>query len=190
MADKKKSRKKCNDTQRSRKQSKTVQSRKKQTRKVSDSSNGLMTKVWGPAGWIFLHSCAAGYPATIKSSDDRRRKKKTKLFFETIGHIFPCKYCRDSYIKFIKELPIDKFLGSRKSLTRWLYRIHNKVNKKLGVPPCDIPSYNDVSDQYESYRAKCKPTTNKARLERIEKGCVVPKDGRKKRCVIKIINTK
>ena len=156
------------------------------------ASNGMMTKVWGPAGWVFLHSCVMGYPLKIneKKPEDRKRKKKTKVFFETIGHIFPCIYCRESYQRFIKELPIDKFLDSRRKLANWLYKIHNKVNKKLGVPRCDIPSFNEVYGRYETYRAQCEKTTQKDRKERKEKGCVIPKDGKKKKCIVKVVNLK
>ena len=167
--------------------------RKHSGRKRSGSaSNGMMTKVWGPAGWVFLHSCVMGYPIKIndKNPEDRKRKKKTKVFFETIGHIFPCIYCRESYQRFIKELPIDKFLDSRRKLANWLYQIHNKVNKKLGVPSCDIPSFNEVYGRYETYRAQCEKTTRKNRKERKEKGCVIPKDGKKKRCIVKVVNLK
>ena len=151
-----------------------------------------MTKVWGPAGWIFLHSCVMGYPVKInrKSKEDRLRKRMMKRFFETIGYIFPCRYCRESYNIFIKELPIDKFLDTRKKLARWLYRIHNKVNKKLGIPQCDIPTFKEVYDQYDSYRAQCHRTTKRDRDDRLAKGCIVPKDGIRKKCIIKIINTK
>ena len=166
---------------------------KSRVRKRSGSvSNGMMTKVWGPAGWVFLHSCVMGYPLKIneKKPEDRKRKKKTKVFFETIGHIFPCIYCRESYQRFIKELPIDKFLDSRRKLANWLYQIHNKVNKKLGVPSCDIPSFNEVYGRYETYRAQCEKTTRKDRKERKEKGCVIPKDGKKKKCIVKVVNLK
>ena len=27
-----------------------------------NAKNGLMTKVWGPAGWLFLHCVTFGYP--------------------------------------------------------------------------------------------------------------------------------
>ena len=46
-------------------------------------------------------------------------------------YTLPCKYCRKSFKKFLKELPIDNHLDSRDSLTYWLYLIHDKVNKKL-----------------------------------------------------------
>ena len=167
---------------------------KSRARKPSKANqdNGMMTKIWGPAGWVFLHSCAMGYPVKIDETNakDKRRKQETKKFFNSVGHVLPCRYCRDSYNKFIKQSPIDDHLQSRARLTRWLYRIHNKVNHKLGVPKCDIPTYKEVYDRYESYRAKCKKTTDVERKERKEKGCVVPEDGIRKRCIIKIVRVK
>ena len=40
-------------------------------------------------------------------------------------------------IEFMKEIPIEYFLKSRKDLTFWLYT-YNKVNNKLGLPDCNI----------------------------------------------------
>ena len=158
--------------------------------KKSNENNGMMTKVWGPAGWVFLHSCVMGYPVKIDKSnkEHRLRKKQTKLFFNNVGHILPCRYCRDSYNVFIKKLPITKFLNSRRNLAKWLYDIHNMVNNKLGTPKCDIPTFKDVYNRYDSYRADCRPTSKKDRENRLAKGCVVPKDGRKKRCLIKVVD--
>ena len=51
-------------------------------------------------------------------------------FFKNLGKVLPCKYCRESYDKFYEEEPLYKFLDSRKSLTKWFYNIHNKVNNK------------------------------------------------------------
>ena len=58
-----------------------------------------------------------------------------------------------------KQLDLYNSLKTRKDLTKWLYDMHNKVNHKLGVPECNIPSFEDVISQYEEYRAKCKKTT-------------------------------
>ena len=30
--------------------------------------NGMMTKVWGPPGWLFLHCLTFGYPYTINET--------------------------------------------------------------------------------------------------------------------------
>ena len=91
------------------------------------------TKFWGPPGWVFLHTITFNYPWKIdnKNPEHRQRKKYTKQLFENQQYTLPCKYCRDSFKRFLRELPIDPHLGSRRSLTRWFYNIHNKVNAKL-----------------------------------------------------------
>ena len=154
--------------------------------------NGMMTKVWGPAGWMFLHCVTFGYPYAInpENPDHKDKKEHYKNFFNELGHVMPCKYCRESYLDFIKEHPIDKHLKTRKQLSKWLYDIHNKVNNKLGVPDCDIPSFKEVQDKYETYRAKCKKTTDEERFNNLAKGCVTPADGTPKKCEIKVVPCK
>ena len=154
--------------------------------------NGMMTKVWGPPGWLFLNCVSFGYPYKINNSNPLHKNKKQdyKNFFYFLGKVMPCKYCRDSYMDFIKENPIDNSLNSRNDLTKWLYNIHNKINNKLGVPECNIPNFNIVKDIYESYRAKCKKTTKDERENNLAKGCVTPADGTARKCFLKIIECK
>lgn len=148
-------------------------------------NNGMMTKVWGPAGWLFLHSVSFGYPLKIDNSNSSK-KIEYKVFFESIGDILPCKYCRESYNKYIQEIPIDDHLNSRDALVEWLYLIHNKVNNKLNVPECDIPTLEEVKEKYEKYRAKCKQSFSETEV----KGCVVPQDGVKKFCKLSVVDEK
>jgi hypothetical protein len=149
---------------------------------------GMQTKVWGPAGWVFLHSIAQNYPWKPNNT----QKKNYYSFFRQVGNVLPCKYCRESYKEFIKEPGTElnnRILESRKSLIKWLYLIHNKVNKKLGVK--DIPTLKEVFDRYESYRSKCNKTkkgTNTNVLRTPQKGCVDPLKGYRKKCVIRIEN--
>jgi hypothetical protein len=132
---------------------------------MSDANNGLLTKIWGPSAWEYLHSVTFGYPVEPNS----QQKKEYKDFFTLIGSTLPCCYCRDSYAIFIKEddtLLNDKVLENRESLTNWFYKIHEKVNKKLEVNY--LVTFEDVKKRYESYRAVC----DKHNKE--EKGCVMP----------------
>ena len=92
-----------------------------------NKQNGMMTKVWGPPGWFFLHSVTFGYPDEI-NPENVDRVRHYANFFNSLGHVLPCKYCRNSYNEYISELPVENFLNSRKDLTLWLYLIHNKVN--------------------------------------------------------------
>lgn len=152
--------------------------------------NGMMTKVWGPAGWLFLHCVTFGYPYTInKDNKDHLTKPEDYYkFFYYLGKVLPCKYCRDSYMEFFATLNLQGNLDTRENLVRWLYDMHNKVNHKLGTPECNIPTFEALKDKYERYRAKCKKTSEEEREVNKSKGCVAPADGTAKRCVVKVIN--
>ena len=133
--------------------------------------NGLCTSTWGNPGWFFLHSVTAGYPVDPDEFDSLQgntightRRVYTNFFAHT-GDVLPCRFCRDSYKLFANDLPIEGYIHSRRSLFEWLFKIHNKVNEKLGVAQeTDIES---IIQKYESFRAVC-PKTDDA------KGCTVP----------------
>tara|TARA_X000001036_G_scaffold355051_2_gene336781 strand:- start:2486 stop:3082 length:597 start_codon:yes stop_codon:yes gene_type:complete len=137
--------------------------------------NGMMTKVWGPPGWFFLHTVSFGCPVSPSDFDrengimEGTTKKNYETFFRNVGEILPCRYCRDSYKKYIAELPPDA--SSRESLVKWLVQIHNKVNDKLEDKYADA-SLEQIKSRYERYRAKC----NK---KQVAKGCSVPLSGKK-----------
>lgn len=136
----------------------------------SNENNGLITKIWGPGMWKGLHSVAYGYP--IKPTEEQ--KLNYLKYFQLVGDVLPCKYCRESYKKFISDgsTKLDmSVMDSRETLTRWVYMLHEAVNKKLGVNYG--VSYDDVTKRYESYRASCgKPKVPKEPV----KGCLMPLD--------------
>ena len=143
-----------------------------------NSENGMQTSVWGPAGWLFLHSIAQNYPLNPTES----QKKEYMLFFKLTGSVLPCRYCRESYQLYISEPGTrlnDAVMDSRKTLSMWLYKIHNKVNNKLNLKG---PSFKNVWDKYESFRSKCTKTVIK------KKGCTDPLKGYRKRCFMNIKN--
>jgi len=61
------------------------------------------------------------------------------------------------------------------------------VNDKLGVPQCERPTFEEIEERYQSFRASCKPITAKEREDKAGKGCVAPADGKPKRSVIKVV---
>lgn len=128
--------------------------------------NGLITKIWGPHLWIACHSIAFGYP--IEPTVEHKQNYKT--YFVSLANVLPCRFCRDSYIKFIttgKTKLTDSVLENRDTLTKWFYNIHNEVNNKLGV---DYGvTYDDHVKRYESFRAQCSPDLR-------SNGCVTPLD--------------
>ena len=126
---------------------------------ISNLNNGMMTKIWGPAGWLFLHCVTYGYPLNPENNDIQngipvgKTRQNYKDFFLRIGDVLPCKYCRDSYKKFIITDPITPNLNNRNLLTKWLWRIHNRVNEKLGDHYCDAePSHRRQRRQVRGLR--------------------------------------
>lgn len=151
--------------------------------------NGMMTKVWGPAGWLFLHCITFGYPYSINQNNEEHNSKKHDYynFFYYLGKILPCRYCRESYDEYFKQLDLYNSLNTRKDITKWLFDIHNKINHKLGVPNCNITSFEEVINKYEDYRAKCKKTSVEERSLNQNKGCLAPANGTPQRCVVKVV---
>jgi hypothetical protein len=99
-----------------------------------NSTAGLSTKHWGPSGWHFLFSCImGGFPPIIVPNNKQhiKIKKHFKNMFHSLAFTMPCIFCRESYKKFLKQLPIDPFLSDRIQLMKWLYLIRDKVNQKL-----------------------------------------------------------
>ena len=107
----------------------------------------MNTTFWGPSGWEFLHTLTFIYPIKPSYND----KVKMQNFMTLIGYILPCKYCRESFSKYIKTLSITDYLDNRNKLIIWLYKIHNKVNKKLrsqGLCKHKNPDLDTIKENY------------------------------------------
>jgi len=112
------------------------------------------TRFWGPSGWRLLHLITFTYEPS--------QAEKVGKFFETLPYVLPCKFCRCSLTEYMDEDPVKDALSSRKALTKWLWRIHNKVNDKLrgqGLATAQEPNppFDTVKKVYE---------------ERVDQGCI------------------
>jgi hypothetical protein len=117
-------------------------------------ADGFMTKLWGPGMWESLLYIAFAYPVNPTDVD----KQKYKSFFELLGYVLPCKMCQESYKMYITEGDTkitDDIFNNRTTLTKWLYTVHEKVNKKLGVEYG--LTYEDVSRRYTAYNLSKTP---------------------------------
>lgn len=125
------------------------------------------TTKWGPPGWKFLHAIAYNYP----DRPTEAQQKSYSAFFRLLGEVLPCKYCRQSYRRFLRTLPPEKFAGSQSEMFYWSYLIHKKVNDKLRKQGYEIkedPPYERVCRKFEKWRAKCaKPKGKKGGTCRI-----------------------
>ena len=89
------------------------------------------TRFWGPSGWRLLHLLTFGYTPSIKS--------EMLEFLETLPFVLPCKFCRSSLITYYEDLPPKDHLQSAETLSKWMWKIHSKVNEKLRSQGQHIP---------------------------------------------------
>ena len=170
---------------------KNVKSKKRVfTRKHYMSGDGMLTSVWGPSLWHYLHTMSFNYPVNPTSSN----KKHYKNFIINLKNVLPCGHCRKNLKKNFRYMPLtDKDLKDRDSFSRYIYKLHETVNKLLGKK--SGLTFCEVRDRYENFRSRCtetKPKTFdykklKSTIKKKEKGCTEPLYGKKSKSIIKIV---
>ena len=154
------------------------------------SSDGMVTKIWGPIMWTALHTISFNYPVNPTNED----KIHYKEFIYSLKYVLPCKYCRINLTKNFKQKPLLMcHMKNRETFSRYIYELHELVNKMLNKK--SNLTYCDVRERYEHFRSRCteespkifnfikKSQTNKKK----EKGCTEPLYGKKSKCIINIV---
>jgi hypothetical protein len=153
------------------------------------SGDGMLTTVWGPAMWHYLHTMSFNYPVEPTPEN----KKHYREFVYNLRNVLPCKYCRINLANNLKKKPLQMcHMASRDTFSRYIYELHEVVNKMLNKK--SKLTYCDVRERYEHFRSRCteekpkiftfkKTTTRKKK----EKGCTEPLYGKKSKCVINIV---
>ena len=175
------------------KQNKKSKTKKSKTKKVYNnkeysSGDGMLTTVWGPSMWHYLHTMSFNYPVQPTTQEKNYYKK----FIINLQYTLPCKYCRINLKKNFKILPLNnEHLENRNKFSRYIYNLHETVNKMLGKS--SGLSFCDVRERYEHFRSRCTLEKPKLLVKKHinktikEKGCTEPLYGKKSKCVIKII---
>lgn len=146
-----------------------------------NSKNGFMTSVWGPCIWLFLHTMSFNYPNN-PTAIDKRHYRDIVL---QLQYILPCGKCRTNLTNNLKKLPLtDEHLVNREAFSRYIYTLHEVVNKML--KKVSHLTYDQVRDRFENFRAEC---SKKAKhIAKSHKGCTEPTTGHiKSKCVLKIV---
>lgn len=188
---------------------KTVKNRRETIHVYSEtdyeSNDGMLTTIWGPSAWHFLHTISFNYPINPSEED----KKHYMEFVLNMKNILPCGKCRKNLIKNFKKKPLTmSTMESRAKFSKYVYDLHEVINamlkKKSGL------TYEMVRERYEHFRARCaiapslhsamsgisgtkqrKSLEKRVRFSRKighkEKGCVVPLYGEKSKCILKVV---
>jgi hypothetical protein len=169
----------------------TIKTKKRRvfTKKDYNAGDGMITSVWGPPLWHYLHTMSFNYPVNPTLED----KKHYMHFVQSLKYVLPCKYCRINLKTNFKQLPLKICdMKNRETFSRYIYNLHELINKMLHKK--SNLTYCDVRERYEHFRARCtdeKPKLfkfqhNKTKKKR-EKGCTEPLYGKKSKCIINIV---
>ena len=159
------------------------------------SGDGMLTTIWGPNMWHYLHTLSFNYPINPTSDN----KKYYKEFILNLQHTLPCKHCRINLKNNFKAHPLlECHLKNRDSFSRYIYTLHEIVNKMLNKK--SGLSYCDVRERYEHFRSRCTDNISALKKEnklfkfrkskkgkKTEKGCTEPLYGKKAKCVLNIV---
>ena len=148
------------------------------------SNDGMLTKIWGACMWHYLHTMSFNYPV----NPSIQQKQHYRNFILSLKNVLPCGKCRENFKKNLKHLPlIMSHMKSRDSFSKYVYELHEVVNKMLGKN--SKLTYEEVRERYEHFRARCRTEKKITDLGKPKKenGCVVPLVGKKSKCILKIV---
>jgi hypothetical protein len=144
----------------------------------------MLTYVWGPAKWHYLHTMSFNYP--VKPTAEQKKHYKEYIF--SLTHTLPCGACRRNLVENLKAVPLNsKALKNRENFSKWMFDLHEQVNKMLGKK--SGLTFERVRERYENFRARCSltETISQAKQKKKESGCTEPLVGTKSKCVINIV---
>ena len=105
-----------------------------------------MTSIWGPLGWMTLHSVASLYPDSPTEAERQLVLRWVELFRDTIT----CPSCQGHFTEMLADYrsKYPNFLYSRREFMLFTFRAHNAVNRRLNKP-----IYSSVQDCFDVLRS-------------------------------------
>ena len=82
-------------------------------------------------------------------------KKKYYDFVQNIPLFIPVESMAGEFSKLLDQYPVQPYLDNKESFIRWMWFIHNKINKKLEKPQISL------NDFYVKYYEEYKPVNEK-----------------------------
>ena len=152
-----------------------------------NSNDGMLTSIWGPGMWHYLHTMSFNYP--VHPSDDDKRHYRD--FVLSLRNVLPCGKCRKNLVKNFKRLPLkDIHMNSRATFSKYIYDLHEVINAMLGKR--SNLTYEEVRERYEHFRSRCTANDKKKHLRKTKKkndhkGCTEPIYGEKAKCILRIV---
>lgn len=122
---------------------------------------GVKTKVFGKFAWLVFEGVGRFYDEYMQQQPDPYLRAEMmdllREFFFLIGFVLPCVYCRISYREFLNtDLNVHQMLALKDGGKQLVYRLHNRVSKKLWDQDRekyadDVPRLQALNQQWFRY---------------------------------------
>jgi hypothetical protein len=91
-----------------------------------------MTSIWGPLGWLTLHSTACAYSENPTTAEKELMSSWLELFRDSIT----CPSCKEHFSTLLNNYRIHfpGMLNSRQDFVIFTFRAHNAVNRRIHKP--------------------------------------------------------
>jgi hypothetical protein len=111
-----------------------------------------MTAVWGPLGWMALHSAASLYPDRPSAAEQQLMIKWLDIFRDTIT----CPSCQGHFAELLSNYraQFPNMMYSRANFMLFTFRAHNAVNQRINKPV-----YSSVRSCFDALRNNVKFNT-------------------------------
>jgi hypothetical protein len=100
---------------------------------------------WGPVIWWLFALLAANYP---DKPNEETRQSWMRWFLEWPARL-PCSICGNHLQSYIEKLPIYPATASRELLERYIYDLHEDVNRRRGRP--SMHTFEEVQSKFRGY---------------------------------------
>lgn len=112
----------------------------------------MATKLWGPLGWMTLHSVSVIYPDTPTFEE----KQIAREFLKEFAACISCSICKDHFTIFLNRymLTYPSYVDSKRDFFMFVVRAHNDVNRRI-----DKPVISTVSECLQLLQSNTQNTT-------------------------------
>lgn len=111
-----------------------------------------MTTIWGPLGWMTLHSVATSYPERPTPVEQSLMSTWLDMFRDTIT----CPSCKGHFTELLASYRarFPNMMQSRQEFALFSFRAHNSVNRRLNKPV-----YSSVEECMATLKANIRTRT-------------------------------
>jgi hypothetical protein len=91
-----------------------------------------MTAIWGPLGWMTLHSVSINYP----DNPSEIEKQICSRFLDMFADCITCNICKTHFLRMLHKYRVThpEYLNSKQDFFVFVVRAHNTVNNRLDKP--------------------------------------------------------